>query len=205
MPFISVRLANRFLHRRRLSRQLPHDSRQPMSIIWVSSTAATWLLLPVSGPMGGGLSTNALHGPRQPKLLVVTDIDAARLARAESIYTVRSKPPAVVSILFISIHPVLKIPGQTAGNSAETEAHDDVYVYAASRKQSSSRLIKFWAMTVASTFSQGRPIRNLAAKFNFYNVHYNATHVAGNSGGNTDDLVEVSRADGSRKKSTHHQ
>ncbi|NLN47417.1 MAG: L-sorbose 1-phosphate reductase, partial [Clostridiaceae bacterium] len=29
-----------------------------------------------------------------------------------------------------------------------------------------------------------------SARFNFYDVHYNAVHVAGNSGGNTDDLVE---------------
>ena len=29
-----------------------------------------------------------------------------------------------------------------------------------------------------------------AADFNFYNVHYMATHVAGNSGGNTDDMIE---------------
>ncbi|HBR02019.1 MAG TPA: L-sorbose 1-phosphate reductase, partial [Ruminiclostridium sp.] len=28
------------------------------------------------------------------------------------------------------------------------------------------------------------------AEFNFYNVHYNGTHVVGTSGGNTDDMRE---------------
>ena len=30
-----------------------------------------------------------------------------------------------------------------------------------------------------------------SAQFNFYNVHYMLTHVAGNSGGNTDDMREA--------------
>jgi len=30
-----------------------------------------------------------------------------------------------------------------------------------------------------------------SAQMNFYNVHYNASHIAGNSGGNTDDLIEA--------------
>ena len=32
-----------------------------------------------------------------------------------------------------------------------------------------------------------------SADFNFYNVHYMLTHVAGNSGGNTDDMREALR------------
>jgi len=39
-------------------------------------------------------------------------------------------------------------------------------------------------------FFAGPSNPEFAAEFNFYSVHYNATHVAGNSGGNTDDLVE---------------
>ena len=34
----------------------------------------------------------------------------------------------------------------------------------------------------------GKP--DFTAKFNFYNVHYGSTHVAGTSGGNNDDMVE---------------
>jgi threonine dehydrogenase-like Zn-dependent dehydrogenase len=40
------------------------------------------------GPMGLGAIDYAIHNPRRPGLLVVTDIDQARLDRAASIYTV---------------------------------------------------------------------------------------------------------------------
>ena len=33
-------------------------------------------------------------------------------------------------------------------------------------------------------------VQTCALPIYFYNVHYNATHIAGNSGGNTDDLIE---------------
>ena len=40
------------------------------------------------GPMGIGAIDYAIHCDRKPGLLVVTDIDEARLKRAASIYTV---------------------------------------------------------------------------------------------------------------------
>ncbi len=40
-------------------------------------------------------------------------------------------------------------------------------------------------------FLQARRTRNSKAEFNFYDVHYAATHVCSNSGGNTQDMREV--------------
>ena len=48
-------------------------------------------LLASVGPMGLGAIDYALHCDRRPSLLVVTDIDDERLARAESIYTVEAR------------------------------------------------------------------------------------------------------------------
>jgi hypothetical protein len=39
-------------------------------------------------------------------------------------------------------------------------------------------------------FFAGPTNPEFSAKFNFYNVHYAATHVVGTSGGNTDDMKE---------------
>jgi len=39
-------------------------------------------------------------------------------------------------------------------------------------------------------FFAGPEKEEFSAPFNFYNVHYNATHIAGTSGGNTDDMIE---------------
>ena len=44
-------------------------------------------LLAGAGPMGLGAIDYAVHGPRCPRLLVVTDIDQARLDRAASIFS----------------------------------------------------------------------------------------------------------------------
>ena len=39
-------------------------------------------------------------------------------------------------------------------------------------------------------FFAGPTNPNLTAQFNFYNVHYNATHIVGTSGGNTADMID---------------
>ena len=41
-------------------------------------------------------------------------------------------------------------------------------------------------------FFAGPSNPEFSAKFNFYNVHYSGTHVVGTSGGNTDDMKELS-------------
>ncbi len=40
-------------------------------------------------------------------------------------------------------------------------------------------------------FFAGPSRTDFYAKFNFYNVHYGATHIVGTSGGNTDDMREA--------------
>ena len=40
-------------------------------------------------------------------------------------------------------------------------------------------------------FFAGPSDPNFSAKFNFYNLHYNSTHVVGTSGGNNDDMNEA--------------
>lgn len=40
-------------------------------------------------------------------------------------------------------------------------------------------------------FFAGPTDKNFKVPFNFYNVHYNSTHVVGTSGGSTDDMKEA--------------
>ena len=54
------------------------------------------------GPMGLGAIDYAIHGPRRPKLLVVTDIDDARLARAEQLYTAADAAKNGVKLVFLN-------------------------------------------------------------------------------------------------------
>ena len=40
-------------------------------------------------------------------------------------------------------------------------------------------------------FFAGPIDHNFKAEFNFYSVHYNRTHICGNTGGNTQDMIEA--------------
>jgi L-sorbose 1-phosphate reductase len=86
-------------------------------------------LLAGVGPMGLGAIDYAIHCERKPKLLVVTDIDDARLQRAASIYSPEEALKNGVKILYIN----------TSGRSDAAEyllsltkgmGYDDVLVFA---------------------------------------------------------------------------
>ena len=69
------------------------------------------------------------------------------------------------------------------------EGYNDVFVYAPVKPVvemgdallSRDGCLNFFAGPTNTEFS---------AMFNFYNVHYGATHIVGTSGGNTDDMIE---------------
>ena len=139
------------------------------------------------GPMGLGAIDYAIHGPRKPKLLVVTDIDDARLARAEQLYTAADAAKNGVKLVFLNtgkgdaVAELLKL--------TDGKGYDDVLCMAPVKpvvEQGDQILgrdgcLNFFAGPIDPKFS---------ASFNFYNVHYASTHIVGTSGGNTDDMRE---------------
>lgn len=140
------------------------------------------------GPMGLGAIDYALHCSRKPKLLVVTDIDDVRLKRAESIYTVEEAAKNGVVLKYINTgkmeNPVEELLGLT-----ENTGFDDVLVFAPV-KPVVELGDKILAHDGCLNFFAGPSNAAFTAEFNFYNVHYNSTHVVGTSGGNTADMIE---------------
>ncbi len=146
------------------------------------------ILMAAAGPMGLGAIDYAVHCDRKPSLLVVTDIDTARLNRAASIITVEEAAKNGVKLIYVNTNELDNahdyLMSLTNGNG-----YDDVFVYApvkpvvelADSVLGRDGCLNFFAGPTNSAFS---------AMFNFYNVHYNFTHVCGNSGGNTDDMIE---------------
>ena len=67
---------------------------------------------------------------------------------------------------------------------------DDVFVYAAvaSVVEMADELL---AEDGCLNFFAGPTDKNFKVLFNFYNVHYNSTHVVGTSGGSTEDMKEA--------------
>ena len=144
-------------------------------------------ILAGAGPMGLGAIDYAIHCDRKPGLLVVTDIDQARLDRAESIYTVEEAAKNGVKLIYLNTkvdEPVKLLLEQNGG-----KGYDDVLVFApvAAVIEQGDKILGYDGCL---NFFAGPTNTQLTAQFNFYNVHYAATHLVGTSGGNTADMVE---------------
>jgi threonine dehydrogenase-like Zn-dependent dehydrogenase len=144
-------------------------------------------ILAGAGPMGLGAIDYTLHGPRQPRMLVVTDIDQSRLDRASGIYSPALAEKAGVDLRYVktgSGNPVADLMALTGG-----KGFDDIFVFAPVEAlvEQASKLLGF---NGCLNFFAGPSDRGFSARVNFYNVHYSDHHMVGSSGGNTDDLRE---------------
>ena len=156
-------------------------------LMGIKEGGATALLAGV-GPMGLGAIDYAIHGDRRPRLLVVTDIDDARLQRAEAIYRVDEAAAQGVTLRYVNTR-ALENPEETLRALNGGQGYDDVFVYApvAPVVEQADRILGFDGCL---NFFAGPTNPAFSANFNFYNVHYAATHVVGTSGGNTADMIE---------------
>ena len=144
-------------------------------------------ILAGAGPMGLGAIDYAIHCDRKPGLLVVTDIDQARLDRAASIYTVEEAKANGVRLVYANTR---ENAVQTLMEISGGQGYDDVLVFApvpAVIEQGDAIL----AYDGCLNFFAGPTNPALSANFNFYNVHYAAHHLVGTSGGNTSDMIEA--------------
>ncbi|HHW47950.1 MAG TPA: zinc-binding dehydrogenase [Clostridiaceae bacterium] len=140
------------------------------------------------GPMGLGAIDYAIHCDRKPRLLVVTDIDEARLNRAASILTVEEAEKNGVKLIYVNTSKIENVPEYLL-SFTDGKGYDDVFVFAPVKavvEQGDKILGKDGCLN----FFAGPTNPNFTAEFNFYNVHYNSTHIVGTSGGNTDDMIE---------------
>ncbi|PWM43987.1 MAG: L-sorbose 1-phosphate reductase [Clostridiales bacterium] len=140
------------------------------------------------GPMGMGAIDYALHAPLRPSILVVTDIDTARLERAASIYTVEEAAKNGVKLYYVNTNEVGDAD-EYLMNLTNGHGFDDVFVFAPVKPvvEQGDRIL---AKDGCLNFFAGPIDPKFSAMFNFYNVHYAATHIVGTSGGNTDDMKE---------------
>jgi len=146
-------------------------------------------LLASVGPMGLAAINYVLHREdRKPSLLVVTDINQERLDRAASLYTVEFAKSRGIELHYVNTgveNPVELLKGFSGGTG-----YDDVFCFApvAPVVEQADDILAFDGCL---NFFAGPSKAPFKAPFNFYNVHYNNTHVVGTSGGNTDDMKEA--------------
>jgi L-sorbose 1-phosphate reductase len=140
------------------------------------------------GPMGLGAIDYALHQDRKPSLIVVTDIDDNRLARASGIFTPEHAEKEGIKLLYVNTTKVDDPVGYLR-ELTEGTGFDDVFIFAPVKSviEQGDAILGFDGCL---NFFAGPTNPEFKAEFNFYNVHYAFTHIVGTSGGNTDDMKE---------------
>lgn len=139
------------------------------------------------GPLGLGAIDYILHCDRRPRHLVITGRTQQKLDRAAALY-----PPAEAAQYGIELHYINSnhtSTEQIKALSADGKGFDDLFVYAPTEElvTQADQLLGFDGCL---NFFAGPADPTFSVPFNFFNVHYAATHVVGTSGGNTDDMIE---------------
>lgn len=146
-------------------------------------------LLACAGPMGLGAIDYAINGDIKPAKIVVTDIDEDRLNRARQLLPESMAKEKGIELQYVNVSqlsdPVATLRGYTDGHG-----YDDVFVFAAIEQ-----VIEMGDDLLAEdgclNFFAGPTDKQFKVPFNFYHVHYSATHIVGTSGGSTGDMIEA--------------
>jgi threonine dehydrogenase-like Zn-dependent dehydrogenase len=141
------------------------------------------------GPMGLALIDYILHRDRKPGMLVVTDIKQDNLDAAEAALPAEEAAKNGIRLIYFNPSSSTDPIGEML-EPTNNHGYDDVFVFfpvAALVEQADAML----AVDGCLNFFAGPSDTAFAAKINFYNVHYNATHVVGTNAGNIDDMKEA--------------
>ena len=144
------------------------------------------------GPMGLVAIDCALHGDIKPSLVVVTDLDNARLDRAKEFFDPLDAEKDGIKLVFTNTTEQTELM-----TLCENTGYDDVFVYApvpAVVELADSIL----AFDGCLNFFAGPIDKNFSAKINFYNVHYAQHHYAGTSGSTPNDIKDIVRLIGQK-------
>lgn len=145
-------------------------------------------ILAGAGPMGLGAIDYAINSERKPAFLVVTDNDDKRLRRAASILTVEEAAKNGVELVYVNTKDIDK-KDEFLLSLVENKGYDDVFAFTPVREvaELGDRILGYDGCL---NFFAGAIDKKFSANVNFYNVHYQSTHITGTCGGNTADMSE---------------
>jgi L-sorbose 1-phosphate reductase len=149
-------------------------------------------LLAGVGPMGLAAINYVIHRKdRKPGILVVTDIDHDRLERAALLFSPELAARKGIKLIYLNTGSQEDAVGTMRRLTGGTGFHD-VFVFApvSTVIEQGDALLAFDGCL---NFFAGPGDPLFRSNINFYNVHYNYTHLVGTSGGNNDDMEEALR------------
>ncbi|WP_213818821.1 zinc-binding dehydrogenase [Garciella nitratireducens] len=142
------------------------------------------LLMGATGPMGLLAVDLAIHGPKRPKKLVVTDIDQNKIDKARERYCSEE-----VEVYFVNTKGVKDLE-KLLRSYVDAKGYDDIFVFAPV-----SQLVTLGSNLLnpdgCLNFFAGPSDKELMAEINIYDIHYNAHHYVGISGGDTQDMKDA--------------
>lgn len=143
------------------------------------------LILGGAGPMGLAAIDYAIHGPRRPSRLVITDINQQRLDKAAQHFTVDTAKKHGVDLHYVNTSGGEIIHNLLAINKGK--GYDDTFVFTPVSKlvEQASQLLGY---NGCLNFFAGPANSDFSASINFFDVHYSEHHIVGSSGGNAYDL-----------------
>lgn len=149
------------------------------------------IILGGCGPMGLGAVSYGIQLENKPKRIVVTEVDDAKIKRAEEVITKEYAAQHGVELLYVNTakmdDPVKELMDITDGHG-----YDDVFVYIPNRAVAELG-DKILAFDGCLNFFAGPTDQNFKAEINLYNCHYTSSHILGTTGGNNDDLIEANK------------
>ncbi len=145
-------------------------------------------ILAGAGPMGLAAIDYILHCDRRPKFLVVTDISDERLNRAADLLGPDEAAKNGIQIKYVNTTKIADPVAELRSYTGD-KGYDDVLVFAPVKPvvEQADAILGYDGCL---NFFAGPSDPNFKAEFNFYNAHYQFTHIVGTSGGNTDDMLE---------------
>lgn len=146
------------------------------------------LIIGGTGPMGLLAIDYALHADLKPKKLIITDIDQQKLDRAKELY-----PSNEVEVEFINTQ-MLSVEDQERllRSKVNGKGYDDIFLLVSVR--SLAEMAGSLLNTDGCLNQFAGPVnKSFSATLNFYDIHYNFTHVVGTSGGNAENEAKAAK------------
>jgi len=149
------------------------------------------LLLAGTGPMGFAALDYVLNTPLPLQRVVVTSRNKTKLDKMERAFAADSNPQKAVELKYVYTPANSEYTG-TLSELSGKEGFDDIFVFAPSEEliETADSLL---AKDGCLNFFAGPSDHNFTARVNFFNIHYNSTHVVGTSGGTSADMEEALR------------
>lgn len=142
------------------------------------------------GPMGLGAIDLAINMDVRPDVIVVTDIDAKRLERAQQILPPEKAAQNGVKLYYVNTRDMENPAAELTKFTKEGKGFDDVFILAPVASVVETG-VAIAAQDACINFFSGPTDSKFSAMVNFYDIHYKGCHYMGTSGGDAEDLRDA--------------